>query len=84
MKYGVWINNFPQYFVAGFLRVTISHKMENKSAGRLRPGKTPKPWQAEGLEPGPAEKTHSLEVVMVSFILEVKVVDLLDLCKQPR
>ena len=81
VKYGVWINNFPQYFVAGFLRVTISHKMESKSAGRLRPGKTPKPWEVEGLEPEPAEKTHGLEVVMVGFILEVKVVDPLDLCK---
>ena len=81
MKYGVWINNFPQYFVAGFLRVTVSRKMESKSAGRLRPRKTPKPWEVEGLELGPAEETHGWEVVMVSFILEVKVVDLLDLCK---
>lgn len=60
--------------MAGFLRVTIGGTMKSKSAGRLRTRKTPKPWDVEGLELGPAEKTRGLEVVMVRFILEVKVV----------
>ena len=49
----------------------MSGKTKSKSARKLRARKTPEPWGLKGLDAGPAERTHCLEVVAVRFILEV-------------
>lgn len=59
--------------MAEFLRVTISSKMKSKGARRLRARKTPKPWEVgEFIRTWARGQVNTaLEVVMVSFLVEV-------------